>query len=128
MCPIPCRTRPGEVMESSLPRLAALLAFAPMSLSLSAADSSATTKSPREFLACFGTARGGACTGFAIATFNADTGRLTVPAVTATAHAPSIFIVSPDGRRLYTCFPGRTFEEQPGGGIGAFAVDPATGS
>ncbi len=85
------------------------------------------TRTAHEFLACFGTGRGGAHTGFSIASFNADTGGLTVPVVTPTAHAPSIFIFSRDGRQLYTCFPGRTFEGEPGGGIGAFAVDSATG-
>src|SRR5207244_2533649 len=30
--------------------------------------------------------------------------------------------------RLYTCYPGRTFQGEPGGGVGAFAVDRATGA
>jgi 6-phosphogluconolactonase len=88
---------------------------------------SVLTQPGHEFLACFGTGRGGANTGFSIATFNADTGVLTPRTVARTAQAPSIFLFSRDGRRLYTCFPGRTFQGEPGGGIGAFAVDPATG-
>jgi 6-phosphogluconolactonase len=114
-------------MKSSLPHLTAtLLALATMSAPLSAADRSAAKPSP-EFLAYFGTGRGGPNTGFSIAKFNADTGVFTAPAVTPTAAVPSIFIFSPDGRFLYTCHPGRTFQDQPGGGVGVFAVDPATG-
>ena len=114
-------------MKSPIPRCIALtLVLATMSASLPAAEPSAARLSP-EFLAYFGTGRGGANTGFAIANFNAETGALTLPTVTPTAAAPSIFIFSADGRRLYTCFPGRTFQGEPGGGVGAFAVDPVTG-
>jgi 6-phosphogluconolactonase len=98
-----------------------------MSSPLAAADTTASAPPAAEFLAYFGTGRGGPNTGFSIATFNADTGSLSSATVTPTVPAPSIFIFSADGRRLYTCFPGRTFQGEPGGGIGAFAVDPATG-
>ncbi|MEO7412312.1 MAG: lactonase family protein [Opitutaceae bacterium] len=115
-------------MKSPIARwIAILLVPATMSPPLPAAETSAAAKPAHEFLAYFGTGRGGANTGFATANFNAETGALTLPAVTPTAAAPSIFIFSPDGRRLYTCFPGRTFQGEPGGGVGAFAVDPVTG-
>lgn len=114
-------------MNPSTSRLSAILfALATMTAPLFAAETPA--KSARDFHAYFGTGRGGPNTGFSIATFNSDTGVLTAPTVSPTAAAPSIFIFSPDGRRLYTCFPGRTFQGEPGGGIGAFAVDPATGA
>ena len=109
-------------MKFSIPhRTAILLALATMSASLPAATPA------HDFFAYFGTGRGGANTGFSIANFNSDTGALTVPTLAPTAAAPSIFILSPDGRLLYTCYPGRTFQGQPGGGVGAFAVDRATG-
>src|SRR3954468_22306180 len=119
-------------MHSFASRLPALFfALATMSASLFAADSKApatAAKSSHEFFAYFGTGRGGENTGFGIANFDSDTGALSVPTVSPTAAAPSIFIFTPDGRHLYTCFPGRMFQGQPGGGIGAFAVDPATGA
>src|SRR6185369_2286242 len=125
-------------MNSLLPRPAALLlALAIMSTPLPAAENfaaaSATlavavTKPAGDFLAYFGTGRGGANTGFSVASFNSDTGALSIPTVSPTAAAPSIFIFSPDGRHLYTCYPGRTFQGEPGGGVGAFAVDRATGA
>jgi 6-phosphogluconolactonase len=84
-------------------------------------------RSTRDFLAYFGTGRGGPNTGFSVAPFNADTGVFMAPKLVPTVAVPSIFIFSSDGRRLYTCHPGRTFQDQPGGGVSAFAVDPATG-
>lgn len=114
-------------MKSSIPSITAtLVALASMSAPLIAAET--TAKPSREFFAYFGTGRAGANTGFSIANFNSDTGMLTAPTVSPTIAAPSIFIFSPDGRHLYTCYPGRTFQGQPGGGVGAFAVDPATGA
>ena len=80
-----------------------------------------------DFFAYFGTGRSGANIGFSIAHFNSDTGVLTVPTLAPTAAAPNIFVLSADGRFLYTCHAGRTFQDQPGGGVGAFAVDPGTG-
>lgn len=102
-----------------------------MSAPLSAADTktnSAAARSATEFFAYLGTGRGGPNTGFGLATFDAATGTLSVSAVSPTVAPPSIFILSRDGRHLYTCYPGRTFQGEPGGGIGAFAVDPATGA
>jgi 6-phosphogluconolactonase len=82
--------------------------------------------SPNHF-AYFGTGKSGAGTGFSMAYFNSDTGVLTAPKLLPTAAAPNIFIVSADGRFLYTCHAGRLFRDQPGGGVGAFAVDPVAG-
>jgi 6-phosphogluconolactonase len=119
-------------MYSLVPRLTALLlAFAPVASTLFAAETKVNTSAARsshEFFAYFGTGRGGPNTGFSIANFDSDTGALTAPTVSSTTPAPSIFILSPDGRHLYTCYPGRTFQGEPGGGIGAFSVDPATGT
>jgi 6-phosphogluconolactonase len=103
-----------------------LLALATMSSApLPAAND---VKPAHDFFAYFGTGRSGANLGFSVAHFDADTGALTVPALAPTATAPNIFIFSSDGRHLYTCHAGRTFEGQPGGGVSAFAVDPATGA
>ncbi len=89
---------------------------------------SAAIKPANEFFAYFGTGRSGANLGFSVAHFDSDTGALTVPTLAPTAAAPNIFIFSADGSRLYTCHAGRTFQNQPGGGVSAFAVDPSTGA
>jgi 6-phosphogluconolactonase len=121
-------------MRSSVLQFTAILALATMSVPLSAADFKSTAgtvpaRSSHEFFAYFGTGRGGPNSGFALANFDSATGKLTVPTVLpVTTGAPSIFILTPDGRHLYTCYPSPTFQGQPGGGVGAFSVDPATGA
>ncbi len=121
-------------MTMHLPRPAALLlALATMSAPLHAAEISATKIVPpvspaHDFFAYFGTGRSGANLGFSVARFDSETGTLTVPTLAPTPAAPNIFIFSTDGSHLYTCHAGRTFQDQPGGGVSAFAVDRATGA
>jgi 6-phosphogluconolactonase len=90
-------------------RLALLLALLP--LAAGAAD---------DFV-FFGTHLAGPGKGFSLAHFDSDTGALTVPRFDAEAVAPAYFVISPDGRHLYTCNSGRP------GGISAYAIDRATG-
>jgi 6-phosphogluconolactonase len=47
--------------------------------------------------------------------------------VLARTRNPSFLVVSPDGRRLYAVNETVEFEGQPGGGVTAFARDPASG-
>ncbi len=75
----------------------------------------------------FGTSRGGANRGVSLGEFGAVTGALTVPALDAATTSPSYQALSADGRHLYTCDSVDNLPGQRGGGVSAFAVDPATG-
>jgi 6-phosphogluconolactonase len=66
--------------------------------------------------------------GFRRATFDDATGKLSgVETVTADVQAPAYYCFSKDGKLLYTCNSGATFQGKPGGGVSAFAVDKKTG-
>ena len=58
--------------------------------------------------------------GFSLANFETDTGKLTTPVFLQEAVAPAYFIISPDGKHLYTC------NSDPGSSLSAYAIDPAT--
>ena len=58
--------------------------------------------------------------GFSLAHFETDTGKLTTPVFLQEAVAPAYFIISPDGKHLYTC------NSDPGSSLSAYAIDPAT--
>jgi 6-phosphogluconolactonase len=58
--------------------------------------------------------------GFSLAHFDTATGKLTTPIFLLEAVAPAYFIISPDGKRLYTC------NSDPGSSVSAYAIDPAT--
>jgi len=70
----------------------------------------------------FGTHVAGPGKGFSVARFDPATGALTVPRFDVEAVAPAYFVISADGRRLYTCNSGRP------GGISAYAIDRPTGN
>jgi 6-phosphogluconolactonase len=70
----------------------------------------------------FGTHGSGDGIGFSLAHFDTDTGKLTTPVFLETAVAPAYFIISPDGRYLYTC------NSAPGASVSAYAIDPVTGN
>ncbi|MEI6861815.1 MAG: lactonase family protein [Verrucomicrobiota bacterium] len=100
-----------------------------MSAPLSAAETSPAStamKPAGDYYAYIGS--GAASGGIALSYFDSRTGALSAPTVTVAAQAPNFFVVSADGRHLYSCNAGRTFQGQPGGGVSAFARDPATGA
>ena len=67
--------------------------------------------------------------GISLAYFDSRTGALSAPTLAVSAQAPSFFVVSADGRHLYSCNAGSTFQGQTAtGGVTAFARDPATGA
>lgn len=67
--------------------------------------------------------------GFRRATFDDATGKLSpVETVAADVQAPAYYCFSKDGKFLYTCNSGTTFQGKPGGGVSALAVDRKTGS
>ncbi len=68
----------------------------------------------------FGSHWKGTNIGFSLAHFDTDTGKLTTPMFLQEAVAPAYFIISPDGKHLYTC------NSDPGSSLSAYAIDPAT--
>ena len=68
----------------------------------------------------FGSHWKGTNIGFSLAHFDTDTGKLTTPVFLQEAVAPAYFIISPDGKHLYTC------NSEPGSDLSAYAIDPAT--
>jgi 6-phosphogluconolactonase len=72
-------------------------------------------------LVYFGTHRAGPGIGFSLAHFDTDTGVLTKPEFLLEAREPAYFVISPDGRHLYTCNSGTP------GGVSAYAIAPHDG-
>jgi 6-phosphogluconolactonase len=70
----------------------------------------------------FGTHGSGAGIGFSLSHFDTDTGKLTTPVFLQTAVAPAYFIITPDGKHLYTC------NSAPGASVSAYSIDPITGN
>jgi 6-phosphogluconolactonase len=68
----------------------------------------------------FGSHGKGPHSGFSLAHFDTDTGRLTSPEFLLETVAPAYFIISPDKKHLYTC------NSAPGSSVSAYAIDPAT--
>lgn len=113
-----------------LPRFSLLVLFAAAAASALAAEAPVTpaTVTPvNDFYVYFGTHRAGAGLGLSLAHFNSDTGVLTVPKFEIQSSAPAYFVIGPDGKHLYTCNSGDTFQGKPGGGVSAFGIDSATG-
>jgi 6-phosphogluconolactonase len=69
----------------------------------------------------FGSHRAGPNIGFSRSYFDTDTGALTQPEFLIEARAPAFFVITPDGRHLYTCNSGSP------GGVAAYAIEPRTG-
>ncbi len=94
------------------PRLPTLILFAfAQTQSVFAADT----------LVYFGSHSSGPGVGFSLAHFDPDAGVLTKPEFLLEAKEPAFFVLSLDGRRLYTCNSGTP------GGLSAYAVEPHTG-
>jgi len=102
-------------MRRSLVILAALLAICFPARAFAAA-----------YFVFFGTHITGDGKGFSLSRFDSDTGTLSTPTFLLQLPAPAYFILHPDGKHLYTCDSGDTFNGQPGGGISALAIDPQT--
>ena len=66
----------------------------------------------------FGTHTAGPGKGFSLSRFDTITGALSKPEFLLEAPAPAYFIVTPDGKHLYTC--------NSTGFVSAYAIDPAT--
>ena len=81
---------------------------------------SLTPASAAEMFVYFGSHSKGPGIGFSLARFNTDTGKLTVPRFLQECVAPSYFVISHDGKRLYTC------NSDPGSSVSAYAIDPHT--
>jgi 6-phosphogluconolactonase len=78
-------------------------------------------------LVFFGTHAEGPGRGLSVARFDVATGAITSPSLVAEAAAPAFFVLSADGRRLYTCNSLDTYQVQAGGAVSAYAVDPKSG-
>jgi 6-phosphogluconolactonase len=76
----------------------------------------------------FGTHNSGATRGFYEGHFDTATGRLTVPTFEVRSDGCAYFVISPDGKHLYTCNSVTNFGgTQHMGAVSAFAMDAATG-
>ena len=91
-----------------------LIAFATLSLGASLLRAGDT-------FVYFGSHRAGPNIGFSLSHFDSDTGVLTQPQFLHEARAPAFFIISPDGKHVYTCNSGNP------GGVAAYAIDPHSG-
>ncbi len=69
----------------------------------------------------------GTAEGILTAPFDPATGAVGPPALAARVRNPSYLALSADGGSLYAVSETESFGEQPGGGVAAFARDPATG-
>jgi 6-phosphogluconolactonase len=81
---------------------------------------SITPASSADLFVYFGSHSAGPGIGFSLARFNTETGKLTVPTFLQESVAPSYFVISPNGKRLYTC------NSDPGSSVSAYTIDPAT--
>ncbi len=67
--------------------------------------------------------------GFRRGVFDDATGKISdITTVAKDVQAPAYYCFSKDGKFLYTCDSGATFQGQPGGGVSAFAVDAKAGT
>lgn len=80
-----------------------------------------TTAHAADMFIYFGSHRTGPGIGFSLAHFDTETGVLTKPEFLLESQAPAFFILSADGRFLYTCNSGNP------GGVSAYALEPHTG-
>ncbi|BDI30188.1 6-phosphogluconolactonase [Capsulimonas corticalis] len=101
--------------QAALPRFLTLCAFLVTMMNVSI-----TPASSAEMFVYFGSHGKGPGIGFSLARFNTDTGQLTIPTFLQECVAPSYFVISHDGKRLYTC------NSDPGSSVSAYAIDPAT--
>ncbi|HVS72627.1 MAG TPA: lactonase family protein [Phycisphaerae bacterium] len=76
----------------------------------------------------FGSHHTGPGIGFSRATFDDQTGKLGKSEFVIQVQAPAYYTFTRDGKFLYTCDSGTTFNGQPGGGVSAFSVDARAGT
>jgi 6-phosphogluconolactonase len=81
---------------------------------------------PKEMWVFFGTNVDQPGHGFSVARFNTRTGALTKPEFLQQSANPAFFVISPDGRHIYTVNEVNTYQGQPTGFLSAYTVDPAT--
>jgi 6-phosphogluconolactonase len=81
----------------------------------------ASSMSAAEMFVYFGSHSAAPGAGFSLARFDTDTGALTKPKFILEAKEPAFFVLSADGRRLYTCNSGTP------GGLSAYSVDRTDG-
>ena len=81
----------------------------------------ATDASAADMFVYFGSHRSGPNIGFSLAHFDTDTGALTKPEFLLEAPEPAYFVITPDGRHLYTCNSGNNAT------VSAYEIDPHTG-
>jgi len=76
----------------------------------------------------FGTHNAGPTRGFYTSHFDTDTGKLTVPTFNIRSDGCAYYIITPDGKHLYTCNSVTNFGGvQHMGAVSAFALDSKTG-
>jgi 6-phosphogluconolactonase len=73
-----------------------------------------------DYFVYFGSHGKGPQFGFSVAHFDTSTGTLTTPRFLLEAAEPAYFIITPDGKHLYTCNSG------PDAALSAYSVDSAT--
>jgi 6-phosphogluconolactonase len=81
-----------------------------------------------ELLVFFGTYTGEKSKGIYGSRLDLATGALTPPALAAETPSPSFLAVHPQGRFLYAANEVRTLNDQPGGAVSGFAIEPKTGA
>jgi 6-phosphogluconolactonase len=69
----------------------------------------------------------GKADGVLTASFDPDSGRIGPISALAAARNPSYLTTSPSGEHVYAVHETVSFDDQPGGGLTAYARDPATG-
>jgi 6-phosphogluconolactonase len=100
---------------------ATLVKFAVLIVSLAALPAMAG-----DLVVLFGSQVPGPDKGFSIAHFDTETGALTRPELLLAAQSPVYFVIHPDGKHLYTCNSIGKTQDQPGGGVSAYSIDPKT--
>jgi 6-phosphogluconolactonase len=75
----------------------------------------------------FGTYTGEKSRGIYVSRFDAVSGRLSTPELAAEIANPAFLAVHPNRPLLYAVNELSSFQDQPGGAVSAFAIDPATG-
>jgi 6-phosphogluconolactonase len=86
----------------------------------------ASSAAPRQVWVFFGTHTDQPGHGFSVARFDTRTGALSTPEFLQQSSAPALYVISPDGRHIYTVNEVNTYQGWPTGFLSAYTVDPAT--
>ena len=106
--------------------IAALAAMAVVTVAAATHAASGTPAADGQRFYVAGRAKGDAA-GIYRGRIDLDTGRVTIEGRAAEAEQPSFLALHPDGRTLYLANAMRAFRGEPGGALGAYRIDPATG-